>query len=197
MRCFSITSELLNQTSVLTALNTFFDWIDQGHVSFDIVPGDIRADAKWLERKWIQGDYDLADPLRGLHVANKGRSRRINKEWQHYMFGWFQFGHNSLTIGEVWPYQIAVMRDGGHGATEAGVAGVCEKGAASIILSRPENREEYADRDQGERIEYIGTAGKCGRATASTRLLLNSHRWWIQSRRNCSNSENEASHNGI
>jgi hypothetical protein len=45
------------------------------------------------------------------------------------------FGHNGLSIGDWWPMQICVLRDGAHGSRMGGISGSIEEGAWSIIVS--------------------------------------------------------------
>ncbi|TGO15147.1 hypothetical protein BPAE_0590g00030 [Botrytis paeoniae] len=61
------------------------------------------------------------------------------------------YGHNGLTVGDCWARQIAALRDGAHGAPQAGIVGDVEEGAYSIIISK---HYEGFDLDQGDTIEY-------------------------------------------
>ncbi|TGO62908.1 hypothetical protein BCON_0016g00010 [Botryotinia convoluta] len=61
------------------------------------------------------------------------------------------YGHNGLTVGDCWARQIAALRDGAHGAPQAGIVGDVEKGAYSIIISK---HYEGFDLDEGDTIEY-------------------------------------------
>ena len=45
------------------------------------------------------------------------------------------FGHNGLTVGQWWPYRICALRDGAHGAIQAGIAGTVISGAYSVVVS--------------------------------------------------------------
>lgn len=44
-------------------------------------------------------------------------------------------GHNGLTVGQWWPFQICALRDGAHGSMMAGIAGGENEGAFSIVVS--------------------------------------------------------------
>ena len=44
-------------------------------------------------------------------------------------------GHNGLSIGQWWPFQICALRDGAHGSLMAGIAGGETEGAFSILVS--------------------------------------------------------------
>ncbi|KAF5878453.1 putative ydg sra domain-containing protein [Botrytis fragariae] len=61
------------------------------------------------------------------------------------------YGHNGLTVGDCWARQIAALRDGAHGAPQAGIVGDVEEGAYSIIISK---HYEGFDVDEGDTIEY-------------------------------------------
>ena len=65
------------------------------------------------------------------------------------------------------PFQICALRDGAHGEIEAGIHGQTGKGAFSIVLSSG----GYADVDEGDTIQYCGTAGTDGQPSLGTTLL--------------------------
>lgn len=184
MRCFDMSSDLLAASNILNIISNFSQWIVCSVIHYDRVSRDIRGDLVWLKKKWRKGDWNLSDPLRGIHVAyREGRiGRSLNKDWEFYNPDWNCFGDNGLISGESWPYQIAIMRDGGHGSPEAGISGVIGQGATSIVLSNPENRDEYADWDMGDRIGYVSTASINGSPTRCTEFLLDSHEWFVSSR---------------
>jgi hypothetical protein len=184
MRCLSINHAVLEDSNILEIISAFSDWIVNNWITYQRVPEDVWGDLVWLKEKWRKGDWNLTDPLRGIHVAYLGSriSRRINKDWEFYNPNWNRFGHNGLISGEVWRYQIAIMRDGGHGSPEAGISGIRSQGATSIVLSSPENRDEYADWDSGERIGYVSTSGTLNSPTRHTQYLLDSYDWAISGR---------------
>ena len=45
------------------------------------------------------------------------------------------FGHNGLQVGDWWPLRVCALRDGAHGAMQAGIAGSSNTGAYSIVVS--------------------------------------------------------------
>lgn len=45
-----------------------------------------------------------------------------------------RFGENGLKVGDWWPFQVAAVRDGAHGASMAGIAGGQNDGAKSIVV---------------------------------------------------------------
>jgi SAD/SRA domain len=178
MKCFSMSLPILNNSNILDVLNSFFRWILANGVPYQQVPQDICYDLEWLKRKWQKGDWDLSDCLRGISVDSLQLSRSLDKEWK-FLKDWRKFGHHGLIVGETWPHQIAILRDGGHGSPEGGIAGIKGEGATSIVLSDPENREDYADIDEGYKVEYVSTASKDEHPTRSTQLLLDSHEWRV------------------
>jgi hypothetical protein len=116
-----------------------------------IFPYDIRADAEVLWRRWMSGDLDYL-LLRGIitkkKTASSGQSRISDKldksyEWRKSAN---EVGSNGLINGQWWPTRLAVLRDGGHGAQEAGIHGQTGKGAYSIVIAS----SEYGDEDKGE-----------------------------------------------
>ncbi|KAI5848115.1 PUA-like domain-containing protein [Tricharina praecox] len=64
------------------------------------------------------------------------------------------FGHNGLTVGDWWPYQLCALRDGAHGSKQGGIAGRAHSGAFSIVVSA---ESEYGNEDSGDRLSYLGT----------------------------------------
>ena len=44
-------------------------------------------------------------------------------------------GNNGLTVGDWWPFRICALRDGAHGAIQAGIAGSSQTGAYSVVVS--------------------------------------------------------------
>lgn len=66
------------------------------------------------------------------------------------------FGHNDLTVGDWWPYQLCCLRDGVHGHKQGGIAGRTAFGAYSIVVSAD---SAYNDDDEGYSLLYSGTRG--------------------------------------
>lgn len=185
MRCFSINETILTLSDILKIFSSFSCWIVRNNITYRRVPEDIREDIIWLKSRWQKGDWNLADPLRGLNVAYKSGhiSRSLNKDWKFYNPRWNCFGHNGLVSGESWRYYIAIMRDGGHGSPEAGISGISGQGAVSVVLSVPNTQGEYADWDEGNRIGYVSTVGSKDEPSVYTQFLLDSHDWYIKSRK--------------
>ena len=137
-------------------------------------PWDIRADALTLYRKWRNG---VLDPhlLRGIDTkqgkTSSGKnfmSRSIDKSYNRTSSNYF--GAGNLINGQWFPLQICAMRDGAHGEIEGGIHGKPGVGAFSIVLSGG----GYSDIDEGYMIRYCGTSGAEGKASAGTKLLLES-----------------------
>lgn len=178
MKCFSMTQSILNESNILSVLGKLFKWIVARNASHRRVPKDIRLDLEWLRRKWRKGDWDLGDCLRGIHVDPLHLGRSLDKDWK-FRKDWRHFGNNGLISGETWLYQIGILRDGGHGDTEAGVSGIKGQGATSLILSDPENREDYADIDEGSKIQYVSNPGSGTAPHFRTEFLIASYGWYI------------------
>lgn len=63
--------------------------------------------------------------------------------------------------------QIAAMRHGAHGGSEAGIHGPPGQGAFSVVLSGG----GYADEDEGDTVRYCGTSGAGGKPLLGTTYL--------------------------
>lgn len=144
----------------------------RGHYPYDLV-----ADCKVLARRWGIGDYDPY-LLRGTETKSftqtggKGtKARSLVKEYAFKMSPNF-VGTGHLQNGQWWPHQLTAMRDGAHGAIEAGIYGEKGKGALSVVLGS----SRYANEDHGERILYCGTSGKLEKPTENTNLMMESRR---------------------
>lgn len=67
-----------------------------------------------------------------------------------------RLGDNGLTVGHWVPKVICLLRDGGHGAIQAGVYGNKESGAFSIILTGTAYEKLDAGDRRGRKITYSG-----------------------------------------
>lgn len=45
------------------------------------------------------------------------------------------FGYGDLVSGQWWPRLLCVLRDGAHGASQAGIAGIDREGATSVLVA--------------------------------------------------------------
>jgi hypothetical protein len=82
---------------------------------------------------------------------------RINPDYMPFKKSAKVFGHNGLQIGQCWPYQLTVLRDGGHGSSQGGIAGDPEQGAWSIVVGS--KIYEDVDEDSGDGIWYSAPWG--------------------------------------
>ncbi len=192
MRCLSTNRIILAESNILEVISDFSRWIIRNSITYRRVPEDVRGDLEWLKKKWRKGDWNLSNPLRGIHVATNS-IRSLNKDWDFYNPDWNRFGHNDLISGETWQYRIVMMRDGGHGSSEAGISGIAGEGATSVVLSSPKTRDEYADWDLGYKIGYVSTSGAKDSPTSSTQFLLDSHEWYLSRNINIEGEEHEES----
>ncbi|KAM3078217.1 hypothetical protein ACMFMG_002484 [Clarireedia jacksonii] len=136
-------------------------------------PEDIIVDAKRLVRRWEAGQFN-AFIDRGIKheklALGQGKTR-----WTHslkfiengvdYHRAADVQGHNGLDNGQWWQSRLAVLRDGAHGEIEAGISGATS--ALAIVLSA----QGYANVDNGDEIEYVGTPGEKGEPSRGTKLL--------------------------
>lgn len=68
-----------------------------------------------------------------------------------------RFGHNGLTVGDWWPFQLFSLRDGAHGAKMGGIYGKISSGAYSVVISG--GMYDDNDQDNGDRVLYSGSKG--------------------------------------
>ena len=139
-------------------------------------PHDLIADAGALIHKWEASDFD-AYLLRGVDYksfeaigSKKVISRKIQDSYPKRPHDYI--GQGSLTNGQWWPLQICLIRDGAHGANEGGISGTHGGVAHSVIVSN----SGYGNVDNGETVEYCGTASRTLTATPNTLMLLESHK---------------------
>ncbi|TGO48660.1 hypothetical protein BOTNAR_0465g00080 [Botryotinia narcissicola] len=90
---------------------------------------------------WKQGGYVILDENKA-HIFKK--NAKIH-------------GHNGLTVGDCLPRQMAALRDGAHGAPQAGIVGDKKEGAYSIVISK---HYEGFDKDEGDIVYYSAPGAK-------------------------------------
>ena len=136
-------------------------------------PHDLRDIATILQRRWWKGDTD-PNLMRGINKTTS-KTKDGNIHTTHALDPKYPFrvpsnyiGHGNLTIGQWWPLQICAVRDGAHGEIEAGIYGLKTSGAVSIILSGG----GYVNIDEGDKIQYCGTANVKDVPSANTKLML-------------------------
>jgi uncharacterized protein (UPF0335 family) len=85
-------------------------------------PWDLKADAWHLYQRWVSEDFDN-NILRGI-VTVKEKDRNGDRLDPTYRNQHPQdpkvFGDNGAVLGQWWPTQLCVVRDGIHGAPQAG-----------------------------------------------------------------------------
>lgn len=74
--------------------------------------------------------------MRGI-LCGRGNEGRIGYRFDPYFprRNFNVFGPNGCTVGDWWPQQIAVVRDGAHGHIMGGIAGTPNEGVWSIVIS--------------------------------------------------------------
>ena len=167
-----VDDNLINQSRVLQAgdgLRSIF------LASPMIFPEDICDDAWGVFRRWYMENYD-PDLLLGITTVPADRRRgiplhRVHDQNHGPPFNSAIYGHDTLALGQWWPFQICAVRDGAHGELEAGICGDLQHGAYSIVMSGC----KYDDIDNGNVIEYCGTKGTVDQITAGTNQLLRSY----------------------
>ncbi|CAI6339329.1 unnamed protein product [Periconia digitata] len=134
------------------------------------VPEDLRMDSWQLYLRWHQEVFEI-DILRGIEVR-MGRDRsadRIASTWKKVNARYY--GEGDLVLGQWWPTQLCLVRDGAHGAAQGGIYGEKLRGAFSIVLS---GGSQYEDEDKGDTIWYSGTDGKNSKPTENTLRMVES-----------------------
>ena len=132
-------------------------------------PHDVCADAKQVFLKWASMVFDPFI-LRGIREKKNEQGRWVSTlDKQNYVKNTANaFGELNLVNGQWWPTLLCALRDGAHGATQAGIHGN-DKGAYSIIVSR----SQYQDKDSGDRLSYCGTHHEiAGDVTRYTRYMM-------------------------
>ncbi|KAL6706432.1 hypothetical protein ACN47E_005538 [Coniothyrium glycines] len=136
-------------------------------------PPDLKADTYQLYTRWSAGIFSV-NLLRGL-ILGKAKDRNADRLDPDYRSAHYTdprvHGANNLVLGQWWPTQLCAVRDGAHGAPQAGIYGARDQGAFSIVLS---GGGGYHDQDNGEEIWYSGTEGKDFSPTENTSHLLQS-----------------------
>jgi hypothetical protein len=136
------------------------------------VPADIAADIRYLLSRWRNNDFDT-DLRRGITKTSRPGDQKlgpIDKLSAGYPFKLSAAtrGDNGLEIGQWWPLQICAVRDGAHGALQAGIY-YDRDGAISVILGSG----GYTNTDNLHEIWYSGTAEKgSGGLSDSTEAMV-------------------------
>ncbi|KAF2166361.1 hypothetical protein M409DRAFT_23552 [Zasmidium cellare ATCC 36951] len=122
----------------------------------------------------IWGKHGIMHGLALKKMESGRKSKVINPEYKHLQRNAKVYGHNDITVGRWFPYQLCAVFHGAHGTSQAGIT-PGPVGAYSIIVS---GQYEDLDRDDGEVIFYSGSGshdntdpGRVAAATAGTRSL--------------------------
>jgi len=171
-----VTAELLRKVNLLDNRHGLPQLFDEEYKNGLQVPWDIQGDALELYNKWVQRMFD-PDLLRGIETRPRLKDKAGQKK------GWsfdpkvdrisaLYFGNGMLVNGQWWPRQICAVRDGAHGAMVAGITGVRDKGAVSVVMSGSDYDDQ--DQDDGEEVQYCGTESKdpSGPSDATKFLIL-------------------------
>ncbi|KAF1974133.1 hypothetical protein BU23DRAFT_118061 [Bimuria novae-zelandiae CBS 107.79] len=130
-------------------------------------PWDLQADAWQLYVRWYNQDF-ATDLLRGI-ITKTGKDRTsdsIDPKWPKTRANYH--GEGNLVVGQWWPTQLCTVRDGAHGAPQAGIFGEKGQGAYSIVLAGG----GYKDTDDGDEIWYSGTGTKTNEPTENTQRMI-------------------------
>lgn len=139
------------------------------------VPWDIQSDTRELYYRWAERIFK-PDLLRGIEAQPRTVNKSIEKKgWsldpKYERTNALYFGNGALVNGQWWPRQICAVRDGAHGAMIAGITGIKNEGAVSVVMSGAEYND--SDVDNGEDVWYCGTASNDPSGpTEATNLLI-------------------------
>ncbi|KAL8758668.1 MAG: hypothetical protein Q9199_001301 [Rusavskia elegans] len=144
----------------------------------NLFPWDIQADARIVAKQVFKYGCDphLLRGIKNTTSVEKNKSNALDEKYPFRTSANY-IGAGDLINGEWWPRRICALRDGAHGALEAGIHGETGKGAYSIIVGGDSG---YQDLDHGDTLQYCGTSSskKDGNGasipTANTRQLLDS-----------------------
>lgn len=102
------------------------------------------------------------------------KSKVLNPEYKHRQRSAKVYGHNDITVGRWFPFQLCAVFHGAHGAAQAGIT-PGPVGAYSIIVS---GLYEDLDTDMGDKLFYSGSGshdntdpGRIATSTVATNSL--------------------------
>ncbi|EME42928.1 hypothetical protein DOTSEDRAFT_53894 [Dothistroma septosporum NZE10] len=99
--------------------------------------------------------WGLNGIMHGMALKRNGRRTIVmNPQYKHLQRPAKVYGHNDITVGRWFPYQLCAVWHGAHGASQARISGDQTQGAYSIIVSC---EHEDLDRDLGELLYYSGS----------------------------------------
>lgn len=169
-----VSGDLLRKANMLDnsrGLSQLFDSDFRGSMR---VPWDIESDALELYNKWSQRMFN-PDLLRGINTQPRLVDKSIEKKgWSiNPKYGSLNarfFGNGFLVNGQWWPRQICAVRDGAHAHLIAGITGIKNEGAVSVVMSGSEY--DNHDRDEGNEVWYSGTTSNEGITEATNFMIL-------------------------
>jgi hypothetical protein len=158
-----VTDKMLRKTRMLDnhdGLPQLFDNEFSGGVDW---PWYIQADAEELYNKWYAEVFET-DLYRGLVRGGKGTGNSADKlardNGGHFrLMNPRQHGNGLLINGSWYPSQLAILRDGGHGASQGGITASINDGAYSVVMAGgvdPKGKP-YPNEDRGDEVLYCGT----------------------------------------
>jgi hypothetical protein len=191
-----VDGKLLRQTRMLDNKDGLPQLFDSAFTDGVDWPWYVKADAEELYNKWYTGEFET-DLYRGITrglPAKKGKGKakaddsvadRLAEGHEGHerfkLMGPKQHGNGLLLNGAWWPTQLAVFRDGGHGATQSGITGNPTSGAYSVIMAGgvDPSGQPYPNEDRGSEVLYCGTDNKDktqNKPSPDTASLLTNHR---------------------
>ncbi|KAL8915748.1 MAG: hypothetical protein Q9172_006696 [Xanthocarpia lactea] len=149
-----LSRQLIEKTKVFELTSIGAILINQDN----IFPWDLQADAQILAKQVFKYGCD-PHLLRGVTTTQNSNEKKskgysIDRNYP-FLTSANYIGGGDLINGQWWSKRICALRDGAHGATEAGIHGETGKGAYSIIVGGDSG---YDDVDDGEMIQYCGTS---------------------------------------
>ncbi|KXT09697.1 hypothetical protein AC579_8955 [Pseudocercospora musae] len=91
--------------------------------------------------------------LRKYHDTGK-YTKVLNPQYLHEKRDAKVYGHNGLEVGSWFSERLAAIFAGAHGARIAGISGIADTGACSIVIS---GMYEDLDLDEGDVVYYSGS----------------------------------------
>lgn len=140
-------------------------------------PWDVCRDMATVVNRLKNGPLD-GSLLRGIYIKRSTLQDGAKRNWKVIDQNYEHrkecnvAGANGLVNGQWWLERVDALRDGAHGSREAGIHGLMGHGAFSIVIASG----GYADKDNGEVVEYCGTASKTSTPTTSTKYMEESYR---------------------
>ncbi|KAF7958690.1 hypothetical protein EAE96_002224 [Botrytis aclada] len=127
---------------------------DSSTPSENTTPSSLGYSAPPASASHIWGDRGI---MRGILWKQSGHVTLDEEKAKIFKKNSKIHGHNGLTVGDCWPRQMAALRDGAHGAPQAGIVGDKKEGAYSIVISK---HYEGFDRDEGDIVYYSAPGAK-------------------------------------